>query len=179
MDDGSHAIERVVARFADLLRAAGIRRGLSDSEIDEVTQELRLRLWKGVSAGETAEALPTWYVQQAVRSAIIDRVRRRRAHRDGGPLHDDSAALPLDALATTRDTDFVEAQRQLGEQIDHALSQLADARRPIVRMWLIGYTREEIARTMGWTDAKVRNLLYRGLDDLRAILRASGTVTDR
>ena len=44
----------------------------------------------------------------------------------------------------------------------------------VVRMHLAGYPREEIATSLGWTEAKTRNLLYRGLDDLREALRARG-----
>jgi RNA polymerase sigma-70 factor (ECF subfamily) len=41
-------------------------------------------------------------------------------------------------------------------------------------MHLMGHTREEIAELMGWTDAKTRNLLYRGMADLRERLLAEG-----
>jgi RNA polymerase sigma-70 factor (ECF subfamily) len=34
-------------------------------------------------------------------------------------------------------------------------------------MYLAGYSREEIADFLGWSEAKTRNLLYRGLADLR------------
>ena len=41
-------------------------------------------------------------------------------------------------------------------------------------MYLAGYPREEIAELMGWTEGKTRNLLYRGLADLRARLTELG-----
>jgi RNA polymerase sigma-70 factor (ECF subfamily) len=41
-------------------------------------------------------------------------------------------------------------------------------------MHLLGHPREEIARVMGWTEAKTRNLLYRGLAELRERLQAEG-----
>ena len=41
-------------------------------------------------------------------------------------------------------------------------------------MHLVGYIRKEIARLMGWTEAKTRNLLYRGLGDLRQELKGRG-----
>ena len=37
----------------------------------------------------------------------------------------------------------------------------------VVRLHLAGYHRDEIARLLNWTEAKTRNLLYRGLADLR------------
>ena len=179
MDDGSRAIEDVVTRFAGLLRAAGVRSGLSESEMDEVTQELRVRLWKQRGDGNAAPPLSTAYIRQVVRSAIIDRLRRRRAHRDGGSI---DAEHPRGAAAQAQlvhDPSTIEAQRQLGDEIEETLGRLPDARRAIVRMWLAGYTRDEIGDAMGWSEAKVRNLLYRGLDDLRALLRARGVGLDR
>jgi RNA polymerase sigma-70 factor (ECF subfamily) len=41
-------------------------------------------------------------------------------------------------------------------------------------MHLAGYPRQEIADLLGWSEAKTRNLLYRGLDDLRSRLTARG-----
>ena len=55
-----------------------------------------------------------------------------------------------------------------------AIDEIPASRRPPVRMHLAGYPREEIAKLMGWTEAKTRNLLYRGLADLRERLTAEG-----
>jgi RNA polymerase sigma-70 factor (ECF subfamily) len=41
-------------------------------------------------------------------------------------------------------------------------------------MHLAGYERHEIAELLGWTEAKTRNLLYRGLADLRQVLDSWG-----
>jgi RNA polymerase sigma-70 factor (ECF subfamily) len=51
---------------------------------------------------------------------------------------------------------------------------LAESRRAVVRMHLAGYERHEIGDLLGWTEAKTRNLLYRGLADLREILESWG-----
>ena len=63
---------------------------------------------------------------------------------------------------------------ELAEQIGEAVGRLADSRRSVVRMYLAGYGREEIADLLGWTEAKTRNLLYRGLADLRERLTSMG-----
>ena len=57
------------------------------------------------------------------------------------------------------------------------MESLAPARRAAVRMYLDGYRREEIVELLRWSDAKTRNLLYRGLADLRAVLIAQGIGT--
>jgi RNA polymerase sigma-70 factor (ECF subfamily) len=176
MSDGSGAIEAVIERFARLLRGTGRRRGLSDAELDEVTQELRLRLWKHFGDSERIAAVPASYVQKAVRSAIIDRIRRRREHRDGGSL---DGLSPAREPVARHDAVALVHERALTTEVERALELLADSRRGVVRMWLAGYPNEEIAQLMGWTDAKVRNLLSRGLADLRDVLRQRGVGVER
>ena len=63
---------------------------------------------------------------------------------------------------------------ELAEQVARAVESIPVTRRPAVRMYLAGYTREDIAELMGWSEAKTRNLVYRGLDDLRRELTAKG-----
>ena len=63
---------------------------------------------------------------------------------------------------------------ELADRVARAIDEIPATRRPAVRMHLAGYPREEIARLMGWTEAKTRNLLYRGLADLRERLTAEG-----
>ena len=43
-----------------------------------------------------------------------------------------------------------------------------------VRMYLNGYNHVEVADRLGWTEARARNLVYRGLADLRAALGEEG-----
>jgi RNA polymerase sigma-70 factor (ECF subfamily) len=62
----------------------------------------------------------------------------------------------------------------LAVALDRALLELVASRRGVVRMHLAGYPRQEIADLMGWSEAKTRNLLYRGLEDLRQQLTALG-----
>jgi RNA polymerase sigma-70 factor (ECF subfamily) len=59
-------------------------------------------------------------------------------------------------------------------RIEAALATLSDARRPVVRMYLAGYRQNEIEALLGWSEARTRNLLYRGLAELRAKLEAQG-----
>ena len=74
---------------------------------------------------------------------------------------------------------------ELAATVHRAIGMLAESRRAVVRMHLAGYERNEMADLLGWTEAKTRNLLYRGLADLREILEswgirpASGTTAGR
>jgi RNA polymerase sigma-70 factor (ECF subfamily) len=58
--------------------------------------------------------------------------------------------------------------------VEQAIETIPASRRPVVRMHLMGHSRDEIARVLGWSDSKTRNLLYRGLADVRERLVAQG-----
>ena len=58
--------------------------------------------------------------------------------------------------------------------IGEAVESLMDSRRRVVKLFLLSMTLEEIAIFLNWSEAKTRNLLYRGLDDLKKILLEKG-----
>lgn len=168
----SAALESVMTRFGRMLRSVGQRRGLSEADLDELEQDVRIRLWRALAEGETIRAVRTSYVYQAAVSAALDLIRRRRV-RPEEPLESPERA-PGQLLAVGDRPDALLEQRELGQRIEQAVAALAQPRDVVVRLHLSGYDRLEIARLLRWTEPKVRNLLYRGLADLRATLRERG-----
>jgi RNA polymerase sigma-70 factor (ECF subfamily) len=171
VDGVSTAIETVLARFRTMVRSVGARRGLLDADLDEVMQEVRIRLWQAGKAGKTLEDLGSSYLYQVATTASLDLLRRRRAR--AADRTDDVDELRDLPAAQPSPEDHIEA-RDLTEQIDAALETLAPDRRVAVRFYLNGYDRNDIARALGWSEARARNLLYRGLDDLRRRLKLMG-----
>jgi RNA polymerase sigma-70 factor (ECF subfamily) len=169
--DLSAELERVVARFAQLVREVGARHGLSAADVDEVFQDVRIRLWHARPDREQISGLPALYVYRAAVSAARDVLRRRRrAEQRSLPLDDSPPELMVAAQSPVRTLE----REELLRSVERALEALAPPRRVVVRMHLRGYDRDEIAKALGWTDGKTRNLLYRGLADLRRRLEADG-----
>jgi RNA polymerase sigma factor (sigma-70 family) len=169
-DPVSLALESVIARFGSMVRAVGRQHRLSESDLDEVMQEVRIRLWRAHGESEQISAIPTSYVYRTAVTAAMDLLRRRGAYRarDTVAVDDD-----LDvAVAAGPDEELTASD--LATQVARAIDTIPAARRPVVRMHLAGYSREEIAALLGWTEAKTRNLLYRGLADLRERLIERG-----
>jgi RNA polymerase sigma factor (sigma-70 family) len=160
-------LEEVLSHYAVLVRSVGRRHGLADADLDEIVQDVRVRLWRAQGSNETIGLVTSSYVYRTARSAALDLVRRRRDGREE-PLEDrvegTAAAGPEMRLE----------RKELGERIGRALNTLGATRRPVVRMYLAGYSGNEIAKVLGWSEAKTRNLLYRGLADLRASLTRAG-----
>ena len=174
MDDVSPALDSLMDRFAELLRRAGRRRGLAEQDLDELIQDVRIRLWRALQTGEKISAVSASYAYRTAQTAAVDLIRRSRARRET-PLRMVGDAAPADPVPTVAAPQLERLTRQeMTRRLEDALGELAQARRVPVRMYLAGYPREEIAQLLGWTEAKTRNLLYRGLADLRTRLAAWG-----
>ncbi|HEX8716843.1 MAG TPA: sigma-70 family RNA polymerase sigma factor [Gemmatimonadaceae bacterium] len=170
-DSLSPAIEALLDRYTGMVRRVGLRHGLSDADVDEVFQEVRIRLWR--ARGDNSEqisAMRSSYLYRTAVSAALDVIRRHRRPRETMLEFDDTDPV----MASPSGPERTLAASELATQVDEAIGEIVASRRPVVRMYLTGYTREEIADLLGWTEAKTRNLLYRGLADLRELLQARG-----
>lgn len=163
----SRAIDAAVERFRGLILSVAARHHLEPSDLDEVMQDVRLRLWRSRGEVETLREMGASYVYRTAVTAALDILRARRARRTG---RDAVAPLGETLAAPVEDPGRALEDRELEDRVFRAVDQLAPNRRPVVRMHLAGYDREEIARALGWTVGKVRNLLSRGLADLRVLL---------
>ena len=163
-----------------MVRRVAWRHRLVDADVDEVMQEVRIRLWRShgtnVEGSEQIARAPASYVYRTAVSAALDLLRRRRTQRSGMtvPLEEDDALAHEARGGPERELEASE----LAAQVAGAIETIPASRRPAVRMYLAGYPREEIAALMGWSEAKTRNLLYRGLADLRERLTEQGIVWD-
>jgi len=140
---------------------------------DEIEQEARIRLWQALRRERTITD-PASYLYRIAATAAIDAVRRVRARRED-PMGEgsDDDARPI-VVSPARSPEDLAAGQQVADRIAAGLARLPDPRRRAVGLHLRGLTSTEIAALLGWTEPKARNLTYRGLDDLRDLLRADG-----
>jgi RNA polymerase sigma-70 factor (ECF subfamily) len=170
--DLSRALADLLSRFDAFIRRTASRHGLAGAELDEVVQDLGIRIWRAFGTAELIRRAKPTYLYRAAVSASLDVIRSRRRRR--------AAGVPLESVGAGRLADPAgEADRhanasELAVAVHDALGTLVESRRAVVRLYLAGYDRFEIADLFGWTEGKTRNLLYRGLDDLRRALAARG-----
>jgi RNA polymerase sigma-70 factor (ECF subfamily) len=176
-------------RLQDWLRQYGqqlrqtLRRSqpnLPMADLDDLEQEVHIRLWRALGAEREIRQPASW-IKQTVMSVTIDALRRANSRGDQLPRE---ALTVLDESSAGRSSDASEedparwsASRQEVERIEQALVAYADETRRVVRLYLAGFSTLETARLLDWTEAKVRNLLYRTLADLRQSLNA-GNIGD-
>ncbi len=164
----SAQLDDIVRRFAGSIRATSARYRLDPSDIGEAEQEVRIRLWRVCGDPENIAKLSASYLQRVVTTAVLDLLRRRRRT----AMHDPVEDLPLPAPGPGPDADVEAAS--LGTIVQAGVESLGLARRTVVKLHLEGFRRDEIEALLGWSEAKTRNLLYRGLSDLRDYLVARG-----
>ena len=174
----SLTVEAVLKRFGAMVRQVGRRYRLDEADVDEVMQEVRIRLWRAQRTSEQIGEVSTSYVYRTASSAALDVIRKRRSRRaEHHRSLDDGAAVVITEPAPGPHGALEGSE--LAQQVARALDTIPASRRPVVKMYLTGHPREEIAELMGWTEGKTRNLLYRGLADLRERLQEMGVGWER
>lgn len=139
---------------------------------DDIEQEVRIRLWRALER-EKNSALPASYIQRVVVTTVIDALRRSKPEQ--------TTALPeagqeggiealLDRVGPVRSA--TDGQRM--DMVLAAIEALPARRRQPVRLALQGFTPEEIGELLDMTTTMAKNLMYRGLYELRDRLREAG-----
>lgn len=159
----SRRIESMVAQWSSVIQRAARQYGLAGAEVDEVTQDVRVRLWNLLEREDPATEVSATYAWRAATSAAIDLVRRDRLSRHATMVAIEQVPQP----PAPDDVDLL-------ERLEQAVQQLQRSRRVAVRLHLDGATLDEVARTLGWTNAQARNQVYRGLADLKRVLSHDG-----
>jgi RNA polymerase sigma factor (sigma-70 family) len=163
----------LVERYGRLLRAVIVRVCPRDLglDFDDIEQEARLRLWNALGR-ESEITHPASYLSRIATTATLDAVRRVRARRESqlvtGEEKDGEMQIREESVAGA---DAGE-QALLRQAIRQALAGLPAARRRAVGLHLQGFGSAEIGRLLGWSEPKARNLVYRGLAELRLALGA-------
>jgi RNA polymerase sigma-70 factor, ECF subfamily len=172
-------LQELLSRYGDLLRRTIAKvcpqtMGLS---VEEIEQDARVRLWSALKS-ERDIVHPVSYVYKVAVSAALRAIRRAKARREDQLQEEDTGheGGPSEALRTRPDAspDAVAERREWVRKIDRAMRHLAENRRRAARLHLRGMTTQEIADILGWSEPKARNLVHRGLRDLRARLRLEG-----
>ncbi len=177
----SLALEAVLVRFSTLVRRVAWRYGFEGDDLDEVMQDVRLRLWRARGESEQITGSTASYVYRTATSAALDLIRRRRRvgvrEERAADAREDAEVGSGAGGETVSGASNPEADLEAADiraAVAAAVDRITPSRRAVVRMYLMGHPPMEIATLMGWTEPKTRNLLYRGLADVRTQLAAAG-----
>jgi len=137
----------------------------NEADLEEIEQEIRLRLWQTLSRERTWDK-PASFIRSVVLSVAIDAARRRQA-RGGSAEHVGLDHLDPWSTGAAIDTGgAIEDRTQLLAVLE-ALQRSDPEKAEALGLHLQGFTTLEIGNLLGWTEAKARNIVYRSLDALR------------
>ena len=178
--DKDARVAAIVEEYRAFLREAVARLCPRDLGLqhDDIVQEACLRLMRAVERERDIRDLAS-YAYRIAATTTIDAIRRVRARREDqlrveGDADDEDRGPHVVADSPERSPEREAERAELLGRVEAAMSRLIENRQRAVRLHLEGMTTAEIGSLMGWTEAKARNLVYRGLTDLREALRAEG-----
>lgn len=158
-----HDYGRLIAQA--IRRVVGVS-GLPD--VADIEQQVHVALWQQLRREQAIE-YPASYVYKAAVREAVRAVRRYRA-RGEEPLE----SAPLQIAGPASRADRLTDARRVQDALAEGLRAMAPERARAVRGHLAGFNVEELMKLYGWTYQRARNLIARGMADLRTELRARG-----
>ena len=169
-DSAAHAL---LERYGSLIRRVVARvggRAVQDTR-EDVAQNVAMSLWQQVSREQIITHPSSYIYRAAIREtvrAVKQELERRRTHAS----IDADSAPELSSVAPDPETHAIAAA--VAGDIEAAIARLPAERATAVRAHLAGYVVEEIMQVHGWPYQKARNLIARGMAELRDALRKGG-----
>jgi len=158
--------EELLSRFANFIRIHVQKYNLYRYGLDpdDVTQVIRIKIWKLLNSEKNISNYPS-YIKKIVNSSVIDQLRKIR--REEGIFSHEKQVAENELAYSMEMARF----KSLEETVGRAVESLIESRRQVVKLYLLNLSIPEIAGYLNWSIDKTRNLLYRGLSDLKKTLK--------
>jgi RNA polymerase sigma-70 factor (ECF subfamily) len=143
----------------------------SDTEAQDLTQDVFLRVFKNLKSFRAGEGLFVVWLTRLTRNLLIDHYRRTRMDRATESIEDQTAALEENTAAIAR-TDGMLAGREASELLQAALQKLSpELREKVILRDLEELEYREIAKILNVPEGTVKSRLNRGRAELAKALR--------
>ncbi len=157
----------LINNFSNLIRIHINKFNLPKFGLDpeDIAQEIKMKIWGILKSEKEISNYPS-YIKKIVHSSVIDVLRKRK--RDEGIY----SQVKQNKISETKKNYATELQNEeyYKEIITAAVDSLIESRRRAVKLFLLGMTIEEISAFYSWSQHRARNLVYRGLADLKKML---------
>ena len=166
--DAESKLSALVKSYGQLIRAIVARvSGRRASSPEEIEQRVIQSLWDQVRRERTIEQ-PASYIYRCAVRETVRAIRAEQAHRME-ELEDGE-----NVRAQTADPERALGAKETVKAVERCLLALDPERQKAVRAHLSGFDVAEVMRMNCWPYQKARNLIARGIADLRALLDAEG-----
>jgi len=137
---------------------------------EDVIQDIKIRIWKLICK-ERVIKNHRQYIRKIIYSSIIDQFRKHRREEDYYRLE---AHRHVSEMESSYNKEGFRKMAMV-ESVGKAVERLIETRRQVVKLYLLNLNIREIADYLGMSQDKTRNLLYRGLSDLRKLIKKMDT----
>jgi RNA polymerase sigma-70 factor (ECF subfamily) len=169
------AWEELVKRFTPRVYSICLRFTNSDTQAEDLTQEVFLRVFKSLKSFRAGDGLFVVWLTRLTRNLLIDYYRRTRMDRATEPLESENRATFEETSAGLARTEGRLAGREAGELLQQALQKLSpDLRETVILRDLEELEYREIAEVLNVPEGTVKSRLNRGRAELARILRKQG-----
>jgi RNA polymerase sigma-70 factor (ECF subfamily) len=164
------AFEELIQRHQTLVIGTVARMLGSNSEVEDIAQQVFVRVWRSAGRYVPRAKFTTWLLK-ITRNLVFNEMRRSKRHAhvplqpepqaEEIPIKDEAAPSPADSLL----------EHELQEAIDQAIAALPESQRMAVvlrRYQDLSY--EQIAEVLDLSVPAVKSLLFRARTELRSRL---------
>ncbi len=143
----------------------------SDSEAQDLTQEVFLRVFKNLKSFRAGEGSFTVWLSRLTRNLLIDHYRRTRLDRVTDSIEDQAPMLEEKTAMMSR-TDGMLAGREASELLQRALQKLSpELRETVILRDLEELEYREVAQVLNVPEGTVKSRLNRGRAELARVLK--------
>ena len=169
-----YEFEKIITRYSNFIRANVLKFNVQKKGIDpeDIYQEVRIKIWRLI-CDEKKIKNHALYIKKIVNSSAIDYIRKSRRD-EGLILLEKRKRISERKNIYTNNYKSDELKRNFKKITSTAINSLIDTRKKAVKLYLLNLTLDEIAIVCNWSRDKTRNLLYRGLTDLKQKLSDMG-----
>ncbi|MDP2930853.1 MAG: RNA polymerase sigma factor [bacterium] len=162
-------LEKIFERFSNFIKSNIYKYDPNKYglEIDDILQDVKIKIWKIIHNEKKIKNLSS-YIKKVVESSVIDQFRRYKRE-EGVYLYEKNKQIADQNKPYT--TESVYEEMDIKDLIGKAVEGLIETRRKAVKLYLLNLSIDEIALYFNWSKHKTRNLLYRGLSDLKKLLK--------
>lgn len=158
----------IIENFAQFIRIQVHKYNLYRYGLDpeDILQDVKIRIWKLIRDEKIISNYVS-YIKKIVNSSVIDQLRKCRREED---LFKNEKRMHIAERELAYSKEAARSNTQ-EEFVGKAVERLIDSRRQVIKLYLLNLSIKEIAGYLNWSQDKTRNLLYRGLADLKDLLK--------
>jgi RNA polymerase sigma-70 factor, ECF subfamily len=159
------AFDRLVDRYSQKVFHLAFSMLRNETQAEDMTQEILLRVWKGLSGFHGEAALSTW-IYAISRNTCLTELKKRAAHPTISLQEPgfEETAQSFTALQTTGPTGGIEMD------VDHMLNQLQEKYRQVITLFYLEQkSYEDISQLLDVPLGTVKTFLYRAKKELLKI----------